>query len=91
MDVICAQCGEPWDYYGIEHGDFEEEEDIEPFFRGDFCPSCKNHPERRLPSEASAKEGQKDEEGLGRFWEQHLETLLDATDDPDRFIPYLPW
>ena len=38
MDVICAQCGEPWDYYGIEHGDFEEEGDIEPFF-GDDRPA----------------------------------------------------
>ena len=43
MDVICAQCGEPWEYYGIEHGDFEEE-DSEPFSRGDNCPSSKGRP-----------------------------------------------
>ena len=78
MDVICAQCGEPWEYYGIEHGDFEAE-DIEPFFKGENCPSCKNQPDRQ----------KKDEEGLGKFWEQHFDTLLEATDDPDRFIPYL--
>ncbi len=78
MDVICAQCGEPWEYYGIEHGDFEEE-DIEPFFRGDNCPSCRNHPERR----------QKDEDGRGRFYNRHFSTLLSATDDPDRFLNYL--
>lgn len=80
MDVICAQCSEPWEYYGIEHGDFEEQ-DIEPFFKGESCPCCKDRPERR----------KKDEEGLGQFWEQHFETLLEATDEPDRFIPYLPW
>ena len=43
MDVICAQCGEPWGYYGIHHGDFEQE-DIEPFLRGKNCPCCKDHP-----------------------------------------------
>jgi hypothetical protein len=46
MDVICAQCGEPFDYYGIYHGDFEKE-DIEPFLRGEHCPCCKGYPERR--------------------------------------------
>ena len=72
MDVICAQCGEPWEYYGIDHGDFEKEE-IEPFLRGDYCPCCQSHPERRT----------------GKFWDQHFETLLDATDDPDRILEYL--
>ena len=72
MDVICAQCGEPWDFYGIERGDFESE-DIEPFFRGESCPVCRPYPDRRT----------------GRFQEEHFETLLDATDDPDRFLPYL--
>ena len=80
MDVICAQCAEPWEYYGIEHGDFEEE-DIEPFFWGDFCPSCRNHPKRR----------KKDAKGLGRFFEQHIATLLKATDGPVRSFPYLPF
>ena len=46
MDVICAQCGEPWDYYGIHHGDIEPEE-IKPFLKGECCPCCVNKPERR--------------------------------------------
>ena len=46
MDVICAQCGEPWEYYGIHHGDVEEHE-IRPFLKGEGCPCCSNHPERQ--------------------------------------------
>ena len=80
MDVICAQCDKPWEYYGIEHGDFEEE-DIEPFYYGDFCPSCKDHPERR----------KKDAKGLGRFSEQHTATLVNATDGPVRSFSHLPF
>jgi hypothetical protein len=74
MDVICAQCGEPFGYYGIDHGDFEPE-DIEPFLKGEYCPCCKDHPERRT----------------GQFLEGHFATLMEATDDPDRFMQYLPW
>jgi hypothetical protein len=46
MDVICAQCGELWEYYGIHHGDMEPE-DIQPFLKGESCPCCWNHPERQ--------------------------------------------
>jgi hypothetical protein len=45
MDVICAQCGEPWEYYGIHHGDFEQE-DIEPFLKGESCPCCASYPKK---------------------------------------------
>jgi len=46
MDVICAQCGEPWNYYGIFGGDFKLEE-IEPFLKGDYCPYCQHEPDLR--------------------------------------------
>ena len=72
MDVICAQCGEPWDFYGVTH-DFEQEE-IEPFLRGDHCPCCVEHHERRS----------------GSFVEEHFSSLLEATDDPESFMKYLP-
>ena len=74
MDVVCAQCGEPWEYYGIFHGDFEEH-DIEPFLAGECCPCCADSPERRT----------------GKFMEQHFATLLEATDDPDAMMKYLPF
>lgn len=73
MDVICAQCGEPYEYYGIRHGDFEEHE-IEPFLKGEGCPCCSGHPERRT----------------GKFEEQHWSTLLEATDDPDEILKFMP-
>ena len=74
MDVICAQCGEPWEYYGIHHGDFEQE-DIEPFLKGENCPCCKIHP---------------DKQQAGHYMEKHFHSLLDATDDIAEFIDSLP-
>lgn len=38
-DVRCAKCGEPWDYYGVRHGDMEEEE-ASRFLAGEGCPCC---------------------------------------------------
>ena len=38
-DVFCKKCGEPWDYYGILHGDMTKEE-AKRFFRGEGCPCC---------------------------------------------------
>lgn len=40
MDVYCRVCGEPWDYYGVKHGDMTPEE-AERFLRGEGCPSCR--------------------------------------------------
>ena len=73
MDVICAQCGEPWEYFGICVGDFEDHE-ILPFVKGESCPCCANHPERRT----------------GAYEEQHWASLLEATDDPDAIIRVMP-
>lgn len=38
-DVRCVVCGEPWDYYGVSHGDMEKWE-AELFRKGAGCPSC---------------------------------------------------
>lgn len=38
-DVTCAICGEPWDYYGLKHGDLRPEE-AERFLHGQGCPTC---------------------------------------------------
>ena len=45
-DVICAQCGEPWEYYGIYHGDMEKDE-IKPFLEGKNCPCCADDPPKK--------------------------------------------
>ena len=73
MDVICAQCGEPWEYYGVNHGDFEQE-DIEPFLRGECCPCCRNHPGRQT----------------GQFFYDHFNSLIEASDDIEEFMDSLP-
>ena len=39
MDLYCARCGEPWDAYGVRHGDLTDEE-RELFLKGEGCPSC---------------------------------------------------
>ena len=73
MNVICAQCGEPWEYFGICTGDFEDHE-ILPFIAGDYCPCCYDYPKRRS----------------GEFEEEHWASLLEATDDPDSILEFMP-
>jgi len=38
-DIVCAICGEPWDSYGIRHGDMTPEE-AQKFLQGKGCPCC---------------------------------------------------
>lgn len=38
-DVHCPVCDEPWDRYGVTHGDMTEA-DAAAFFRGEGCPVC---------------------------------------------------
>jgi len=45
-DVYCAKCGEPWDYYGVLHGDMSYKEK-EEFLKGEGCPSCFDKPEKQ--------------------------------------------
>lgn len=42
-DVKCVVCGEPWDFYGAQHGDMEKWE-WRLFRAGAGCPSCEGHP-----------------------------------------------
>ena len=39
MDIRCAQCREPWDAYGVRHGDMEPGEATQ-FLKGEGCPCC---------------------------------------------------
>ena len=38
-DIICAKCSEPWDSYGLDHGDTTKEE-ARKIRKGQGCPSC---------------------------------------------------
>jgi len=51
MDVYCERCGEPWDAYGVEHGDLTPEE-RRRFWAGQGCPSCYGKPVERRPFRA---------------------------------------
>lgn len=39
MDLYCERCGEPWDAYGVRHGDLDDEERCR-FLAGQGCPAC---------------------------------------------------
>jgi len=38
-DLICNICGEPWDNWGVSHGDMTKMEK-KKFYAGKGCPSC---------------------------------------------------
>ena len=38
-DLVCNRCGEPWDVYGVMHGDMTKEE-ARRFLNGGGCPVC---------------------------------------------------
>jgi hypothetical protein len=38
-DMLCSVCGEPWDAYGVRHGDMTTE-GAERFLAGEGCPVC---------------------------------------------------
>lgn len=61
-DIYCAVCGEPWESYGVNHGDMTPEERI-IFLDGKGCPCCKGE----------RPEGINQEEACNRF----LSSLFD--------------
>ena len=64
-DITCRKCGEPWDSYGVDHGDMTPIE-AKKFKRGEGCPSCNF--------------GRK-KERLGDHEEEFLESLTTETDE----------
>lgn len=46
-DVRCIICGEPWDHYGVKHGDMLEWES-KLFLAGAGCPCCKGNPDKKF-------------------------------------------
>ena len=49
MDIKCVVCGEPWDSYGVSHGDMAPWE-ATLFRRGAGCPCCEGVPNGWTPS-----------------------------------------
>ncbi len=41
-DLICVKCGEPWNAYGVNHGDMKAWE-TDLFKKGAGCPCCKGN------------------------------------------------
>ena len=50
-DVICARCGEPWEYYYVMHemGEFTKSQ----LLGGFRCPCCKGKHDSELPGKHS--------------------------------------
>ena len=67
MDVYCKKCGEPWDYYGVLHGDMTPEE-ARRFLRGEGCPCCDFGKKVKL-------KGKEKEEAEERFYSSLLEAM----------------
>jgi len=42
-DIICRNCGEPWDSYGARHGDMTHAE-YQMLISGKGCPACQGKP-----------------------------------------------
>ncbi len=99
MDRSCAKCGEPWDAYGIRHGDMTPEE-AALFNQGKGCPHCHfGYDTSRTPLADAIRLAQvrpvalpvdlsstpEKQETFIRF----LESSLDATDEPDEVLDAL--
>ncbi len=79
-DITCAKCGEPWDAYGVRHGDMDDEE-AERFLNGEGCPCCGfgtkcNGTGRFSPLRSRIAEREN----------AFMSSALDATDDPDELL-----
>ena len=40
-DIYCATCGEPWDAYGVRHGEDMTPAEARKFLAGEGCPCCR--------------------------------------------------
>jgi uncharacterized protein YbaR (Trm112 family) len=71
MDILCVKCGEPWDAYGVNHGDMIAWE-ADMLRRGIGCPACKGVKKRNLTimehlENETATEGAGVEESNARY------------------------
>jgi len=54
-DIYCKVCGEPWDAYGVRHGDMTPRE-ANAFLKGLGCPCCKGVPPEGRPAPQRERE-----------------------------------
>lgn len=82
MDIKCVVCGEPWDSYGIRHGDMLPWE-ADLFRKGAGCPCCKGEPNGFAPETLSDIENG-DEDPMDRILarETHEKGLAPKWDRP---------
>jgi hypothetical protein len=89
MDVKCVVCGEPWDYYGINHGDMEKWE-AELFKKGSGCPCCEGETEHPFEPQTIFDIGYGDKDPILRLqtWEDNQEGRTPKWEEPK---PELLW
>lgn len=75
-DIYCTVCGEPWDAYGVHHGDMLEWE-ARLFKAGAGCPSC----EGQEPTDAETLDPSVRED----LRIESARSMADGWDDPDSF------
>lgn len=71
MDILCVKCGEPWNSYGVNHGDMIAWE-ADMLRKGIGCPSCKGTKKHDLTimehlENETATEGAGVEESEGEY------------------------
>lgn len=71
-DILCRVCSEPWDAYGVHHGDMMAWE-ARLFKAGAGCPSCKG-------VDPSTTDSEREERSLAS-----AESMAEGWDDPDSF------
>lgn len=78
-DVHCAVCSEPWDAYGVQHGDMELwEGDL--FRQGSGCPSCAGHASKQ--DRDKAIEQHLRDRVLDTAWDDDVDPVGDALRAP---------
>lgn len=83
-DITCRVCGEPWEAYGIRHGEMTPEE-ADKFLKGLGCPCCKGKkPDRK----------DEDDQGDRDFETEFLHSLVDTEntdEDPILLLGKVVW
>ena len=59
MDIYCQRCGEPWDAYGVRHGDMTPEERVR-FLSVEDCPGCHGKEVAERPFRAQVMSAMRD-------------------------------
>ena len=86
-DVLCKVCSEPWDAYGIYHGDMTRWK-AKLLLKGAGCPSCEGESPFETPTPVEQLAGHEDP--VERAENEHYRSLLNAAVDDDLPLMDLP-